>query len=109
MPRFEHGIERGVGMVIEAIIVAILFSAFVEAGLIPRLYFILFNMASIVGLVFLIDKSRYWSYGYLLGWVFGIVLTAGTLIQTELFGWFDLLLYGATASAAVYLRLKIRL
>lgn len=94
-------------MVVEAVIVAVMVKAFVETALVPKFYFTLFNIVSIVGLVFLIDKSRYWSFGYLGGWLLGLFLSLGTLVQTEFLGVFDLLLYGFTALAAIYLRVKI--
>ena len=105
----EHGIERGFAMVVEAAVVAVVFSAFVKAGLVPRFYFFLFNAASIAGLVFLIDKTRYWSWGYLLGWLLGLSLSLGTLIQTEMLTILDLLLYAVIAAGALYVRTKIHL
>ena len=107
MPSAEHGFERGVARIVEAVVVAAIYSAFVEAGFVPKIYFTLFNMASIVALVFLIDKSRYWSFGYLAGWILGIIISLNALLQTEFLGWFDLLIYGATMVGAVYLRVKI--
>jgi len=99
--------ERAFGMVVEAGVVALVFSSFVEQGLLPHSLFVLYNVASIVGLVFLIDKSRYWSFGYLFGWVAGIFMSLGTLVQTDLLGLLDLLIYSGTTVAAVYLRVKI--
>lgn len=109
MPRFEHGVERAVGMVVEAIVVAVLFSAFIEAGLIPKIYFTLFNLVSIVGLILLIEKAKYWGFGYLAGWILGLVFSLSTLIQTEFLGLFDLLLYGAVAAGTIYVKIKVRI
>lgn len=69
MPGFEHGVERAFEMVIETLVVAALFTAFIKSGIIPKWVFVLFNLVSIIGLVFLIDKIRYWSFGYLAGWI----------------------------------------
>ncbi|WP_396613983.1 hypothetical protein ACH9L7_19810 (plasmid) [Haloferax sp. S1W] len=96
-------------MVVEALVVAAMFSAIIESGLVPKFHFTLVNVISIIGLVFLIDKSRYWSFGYLAGWILGLFFSLGTLIQTEFLGVFDLLVYGATAFGAVYLRAKIHM
>ena len=109
MPDPGDGFGRAVGMVIEAIVVAVLFSTFVEAGLIPKIYFTLFNLISIVGLVLLIEKAKYWAFGYLAGWIFGLVFSLGTLIQTEFIGLFDLLLYGSVAAGAIYVKIKVRI
>jgi hypothetical protein len=107
MAKFPDGLERGFGMVLEAAVVAAVFSAFVESGLIPKWVFVLFNIVSIVSLVFLIDKSRYWSFGYLGGYVFGVVFSLSTLMGTDFLGVLDLLLYLGVAFGAVYLRVRI--
>jgi hypothetical protein len=107
MPGAEHGLERGFGMVLEAAVVAFVFNALVEADLMPKLYFTLFNVVSIVALVFLVDKSRYWSFGYLFGWIFGLVMSIGTLAQTQLIGVTDIVIYFLTLTASIYLRVKI--
>ena len=109
MPDSGDGFERAFGMVIEAIVVAVLFSAFVEAGLIPKIYFTLFNLISIVGLILLIEKAKYWGFGYLAGWILGLVFSLGTLIQTEFIGLFDLFLYGAVAAGTIYVKIKVRI
>jgi len=74
-------------MTVEAVIVAALFSGSVETDIIPKLYFTLFNMVSIVSLVFLVDKSRYWPFIYLAGWILGIIISLDALIQTGFLGW----------------------
>lgn len=109
MPGIDHGVQRGIGMVVEAVIVAALWTSFVEQGLVPYSLFIMFNVASIVGLVFLIDKTKYWSFGYLAGWVIGLFLSLDILIQTEFLGLIDLLLYTIVAALAIYIRVKIHL
>lgn len=107
MPKIEHGFQRSVGMILEVVVVAAMFSALVKLGLVPKFYFTLFNIISIIGLVFLIDKSRYWSFGYLAGWILGMFFSMRTLLQTKFLGFFDLILYCATAIGAIYLRFKI--
>ncbi|WP_159903642.1 hypothetical protein [Salinirussus salinus] len=107
MPKFPDGLERGFGMIIEAVIVAAIFSAFIESGLIPKWVFVAFNIVSIVALVFLIDKSRYWSFGYLAGYVIGVVFSLSTLMSTEFLGILDVILYLGVAFGAVYLRVRI--
>lgn len=107
MPGADHGFERGIGMIVEAVVVAAIWVSVIEAGLIPRWMFVLFNIASIVGLVFLIDKTRYWSFEYLIGWLAGLFIGLDVLIQTEFLGLLDLLVYGGVAAGAIWLRVKI--
>lgn len=99
--------ERGLGMVIEAVIVAALWAAFIQGGLLPRWLFVFFNVFSIIGLVFLIDKTRYWSFGYLAGWVVGLLISLDVLIQTGFLSLFDFILYGPVAGGAIWLRVRI--
>jgi len=107
MPGPEHGFERGLGMIIEAVVIAAIWASFIETGLVPRWIFVLFNIASIVGLVFFIDKTRYWSFGYLIGWIGGLLLGLDVLIQTEVLGLLDLLIYGGVLVGAIWIRVKI--
>lgn len=109
MPRFEDGFGRAVGMVVEAIVVVALFTSFIEAGLIPKFYFTLFNIASIIGLILLIEKAKYWGFGYLAGWLIGIMFSISTLLETEFLGLFDLILYGVVAAGTIYIKIKVRI
>ncbi|WP_092691528.1 hypothetical protein [Halorientalis regularis] len=113
MPEIEHGYRRGVSVVVEAIIVAVLIGEvvpkLVEAGIFPKGLFSIAIVLSIAGTVMTIDKSRYWSFGYLAGFCIGIAIALPPLIQTGFLGLFDLLLYGGTAIATIFLRVKIHI
>lgn len=111
MPGADHGLNRGISIVIETVIVALLIGtlvpAFVEAGLLPRGFFWWIIPASIISAVMTIDDSRYWSYGYLAGVVIGIFIALPIFLKAGLLGPFDLLIYGGLAVGAIALRVKI--
>lgn len=98
-------------MVVGALIVAVIIGEevpmLVEAGIIPSGLFSGIIVPSIVGIVMTVDASRYWSFGYLFGFVIGIFVALPTLSQTEYIGPLDWLLCGGTAVGAVALRVKI--
>lgn len=111
MPSAEHGLQRGVGMVVGAIVVAVLIGevvpSLVEVGLLPTGLFWWVIPVSIVSAVMTVDASRFWSFGYLGGVVVGIFIALPALNQTEFIGPLDWLVYGGIAIGAVALRIKI--
>jgi len=111
MPGFEHGYERGVGMIAETVAVALLIGKLVpilvEAGYLPSGLFWWIIPASIVSVVMTVDASRFWSFGYLAGVCIGIFIALPTFIKAGLLGPLDLLIYGGFAVGAVGLRVKI--
>ena len=111
MPGVQHGYQRGISMIVEAVVVAIFLGevvpALVEVGLFPKNLVNLLIITSIIGTVMTIDKARYWSFGYLAGFCIGIPLGLGAFLQTGFLGFFDLLLYGGVTLGAVALKVKI--
>ncbi|WP_082677713.1 hypothetical protein [Haloferax sp. Q22] len=111
MPGVEHGYERGVKSVVGALIVGVIVGrvvpTLVDAGLLPSGLFSGLVVLSIFTAVMTVDASRYWSFGYLAGFVIGVFLALPLLTQTEFIGPTDWLLYGGTAIGAVALRVKI--
>lgn len=111
MPGIEHGYDRGITMVVGALIVAVLIGEvvprLVEAGLLPRGLFSGIIVVSIVSIVMTVDASRYWSFGYLAGFVIGVFLALPMLSQTDFIGLTDWILYGGAAIGAIALRIKI--
>lgn len=111
MPGLEHGYERGVGMIAQTVVVALLIGklvpTLVESGYLPPGLFWWIIPASIVSVVMTVDASRYWSFGYLAGVCIGIFIALPIFIKAGLLGPFDLLLYSGLAIAAVGLRVKI--
>lgn len=111
MPGIEHGYERGIKTIIGALIVGVIVGRVVptpvEAGLLPSGLFSGLVVLSIFTAVMTVDASRYWSFGYLAGFVIGNFLALPLLTRTEFIGPIDWLLYGGTALGAVALRVKI--
>jgi hypothetical protein len=111
VPGLEHGYERAVSTVVGALIIAVFIGEvvprLVEAGLIPPGLFSGVIILSIIGIVMTVDASRYWSFGYLAGFVIGVFLALPMLSQTDFIGLIDWVLYGGAAVGTVALRLKI--
>lgn len=107
MSKFEYGLKRGFGMVVGAIAFAMLWSGMVTLDIVSLTVFRFFNVISILGLVFLVDKSRYWGFGYLFGWVIGIIIGLDVAVERGFLGAFDIFLYGGTAVSAICLRIYI--
>lgn len=111
MPGMDHGLERGFGLIVETVVVALLISELVpllvEQGMLPSDIFWWVIPVSIVSAVMTVDASRYWSFGYLAGVCIGIYLAIPIFLEAGLLGALDLLIYGGLALAAVGLRVKI--
>ena len=61
---------------------------------------VLFDVVSILAIILLIDKIRFWSIGYLFGWILGVILFYMILSPLEL------LLYGIVFIVALGLKFK---
>ncbi|MFC7325454.1 hypothetical protein ACFQMF_12775 [Halorubrum rutilum] len=111
MPGVDHGFERGLSVVVEAVVTAIILGklvpVLVEAGLLPKYVFSLFMMASIFGAVMMIGNAKYWSFGYLAGVCLGIPFGLGAFLQTGFLGASDYLLLLLTLAGAIALKAKI--
>lgn len=111
MPGLDHGIERGVGMIVETVVVALLLSelvpTLVEQGILPYGLFWWVVPVSIVSAVMVVDDSRYWSYGYLAGVCIGLIIAIPIFLDAGLLGIVDLLIYGGLGIGAIALRVKI--
>lgn len=111
MPGLGHGWERGIKMVVGAVIGAVILGEIipliVDQGLIPSWLFWLVFPASISSAILIVDASRYWSFGYLAGVVLGIFFALPIFLDAGLLGPLDLLIYGGVAVGSVALRVKI--
>lgn len=111
MPGSGHGLERGVGIITETAVIAIIISEvvplLVEQGLLPRGLFWWVIPVSIVSVVLTIDASRYWSWGYLGGVVIGIFIALPIFLEAGLLSALDLVIYSGLAIGTIALRLKI--
>lgn len=111
MPGLEHGYQRGVGMIGQTVIVAVIIGkmvpVLVDAGILPPGLFSWVIILSIFTAVMTVDASRYWSFGYLAGVCIGISIALPIFIKAGILGALDLLIYGGVALGAVFLRVKI--
>jgi hypothetical protein len=96
-----------VGALIVAIFIGEVVPRLVEIGLLPRGLFSGIVVVSIVSIVMTVDASRYWSFGYLAGFVIGVLLALPMLSQTDFIGLIDWILYGGAAIGAIALRINI--
>ena len=106
----EHGFERGIKMIVETAILAIilgyLIPAFVEAGLFPKYMWTMLIHVALFSSVIWIKDSRSWSVGYLFGVVFGILLGLILFAESPLITSFDIILYVVVGLGAVLLKFK---
>ena len=111
MPGLDHGIERGIGMIVETVVVALFLSelvpALVQQGILPRGLFWWVVPVSIVSAVMVVDGSRYWSYGYLAGVCIGLIIAIPVFLDAGLLSALDLTIYGGLGVGAIALRVKI--
>jgi hypothetical protein len=80
--------------------------AFIQAFLISAGYasfVFLVNIASIAGVIFLIDKMPYWGITYTLGWVVGLFY-----IGPKLMDWWEVPVYVAAGLFFLYIKFQNR-
>ncbi|WP_256948720.1 hypothetical protein [Halorubrum ezzemoulense] len=87
MPDMDHGLERGFGMIVETVIIALLIGELVpllvEQGILPSGIFWWVIPVSIVSAIVTVDASRYWSFGYLAGVCIGIYLAIPIFLEAD--------------------------
>lgn len=113
MPGFRHGAKRGILLILSAFLVAVgvsyVLPRVVSMDTIPAWVFPAVGVAVILSMGLTLKASKYWSYGYLGGFIVGIGLTLLVLLQTRFLGLRALALYGGAAVVAVALRVKIHI
>jgi hypothetical protein len=78
MPRFEQGYKKSVETILSGIIIAAVIRSFLAVYNIEYLI-ILFDIISIISILFLFEKMKYWGIGYTIGWIIGILLFVSIL------------------------------
>jgi len=103
MPSFPDGVHRAIIEGCSGVATYAIVSALFLASGIPHAI-VIFNIFSIISVIFLLDKMTYWSLTYMLGWAFGLLV-----IGTHVFGLIELLLYGGITGIVLYIKINNRL
>ena len=103
MPSFQHGVQRAFTEGVGGLVISVFASSFFSAYGVPSAI-ILFNVISILSIVFLIDKMTYWSLTYIVGWLFGLLV-----IGAHVFSLIEFLLYLAVTGIAFYIKVNNQL
>ena len=83
MPGFIHGLRRCFEIVILGFILALIIRALLE-GTGNHNLIILFDLLSILAILLLSTKIKYWSLSYLVGWLIGFVIFSIILTPWEI-------------------------
>ena len=102
MFRFHYGFKRGIKEIIIGFIIIVVVRGLLGANNLEYLV-ILFDVVSILAIILLIDKIKFWSIGYLFGWFLGVILFYTILSPLEL------LLYGGVFIVALGLKFKYKI
>lgn len=96
-----------VGAAIGGVLIGKLVPVLVEQGLLPPGLFWWVIPFSIVSVILVIDASRFWSWGYLVGVLIGLFMFIPAFLDAGLIGSFDILLYAGLTIGAIALRVRI--
>lgn len=90
MPTYEHGLQRASTEIIFGAIIALIIRLLLQSLELAYLI-ILFDLASIVAIIELMDKMTYWSISYLFGWLMGLIISF-SVVYNFLY-WWEIALY----------------
>ena len=83
MPSFQYGVKRGINAIMLSIILLVSIRVILGAYNLEYLV-ILFDVVSILLIILLIDKMKYWSIGYSFGWIIGVLMFYTILTPLEI-------------------------
>ena len=90
MPTPEHGFRRAFAEIIFGAMIALVGRLLLQSLEIDYLI-ILFDLASIVAIIELMDKMTYWSLSYLFGWLIGLIISFSVVYN--FLSWWEIILY----------------
>ena len=99
MPGLKHGFERSATGIIMGFVTNMIFKELMKVIGFSS-FLLLISFLSIVAIVELANKMKYWSLYYLFGWLIGIILFGFLL------AWWELLLYFGVAMALMLRKFK---
>jgi hypothetical protein len=99
LPGFEYGFKRAFTEIIIGFVIVLTVQAILQSFKLDLLI-VLFDVFSIVAIIFLIDKMTYWSLAYLIGWLFGFVLFSFVLT------WWEIVLYAIVTIFVLFFKIR---
>jgi hypothetical protein len=78
MSKLEYGFKRAITEIVGGFVSSIVLEAFVNAGLIPVYYMLLFHILNATGTLVLILAMPYWATTYIIGWLIGLWILSGS-------------------------------
>ena len=89
MFKFEYGFKRAVSEVVAGLIMSVVLASFVDAGLIPASFVLLFHVLNVLSTVLMVFAMPFWATSYSIGWLLGLwVMYSSGLVDV-----FELLIY----------------
>jgi len=101
MRSLEYGYKRAISEIVSGAIISIVISTLVQSGLLDKSLIIYFKVLNFLALIGLIMVVPYWGTGYLLGWLFGLLVMA----QSGLVNIFDFIIYFGIPLVVLIIRL----
>lgn len=98
MPTSEHGFRRAFAEIIFGAMTALIVRLLLQSLGIDYLI-ILFDLASIVATIELMDKMTYWSLSYLFGWSIGLIISFSVVYN--FLSWWEIILYALVTIATL--------
>jgi hypothetical protein len=89
MSKFEYGFNRAVSEVVAGLVMSVVLSSFVNEGLIPTSFILLFHVTNVFSTVLLVFAMPFWATSYCIGWLFGL----GIMYSSGLVDVFELVVY----------------
>ena len=82
-PGFQHGLDRSIKVFLGGFVIVAIVRSLLGAYDLHYLV-IIFDVISIIAIVLLFDKMKYWSFSYLIGWGLGLVIFFSILSPWEI-------------------------
>ena len=95
----DSGINRAIKDIIDGFVIAVIIRSILGAY---NLYFlvVIFDIASIIAIIYLFEKMKYWSILYSIGWIIGVLLFISILSPNEV------ILYVVIFVIVIYLKIS---
>ena len=72
MSKFEYGFKRAVSEVVAGLIMSAVLASFVNEGLIPVSFVLLFHVLNVLSTVLMVFAMPFWATSYSIGWLLGL-------------------------------------